>query len=187
LVSERIYEYEIYDPMAFNHKIALEFEFRGQDFSDVVLHYWDFSQNAWLPFPQSNQTLGKDGVLRGMAYATTLRMALLRDNFRDWGEASWYKYKNCDCAASPFYPKGTKLLVTHLYNDKQVVVVVNDFGPERDVFPNRVIDLDFVAFCKIANPGAGVIDVHVQVVPDDFVLDISDSTNEPTQEEQPHD
>ncbi len=176
LIGNRVYEYEISDPMAFNHKIALEFTLRGNDFSKAVLHYWDFSQNAWVAFPTENQSVDAEGVLHGFAYATTLRLAVLNQVSVNWGEASWYKYKNCDCAASPFYPKGTQLLVTHLYNNKQVVVTVNDFGPERDVHPSRVIDLDYVAFKKIANTGAGVIDVHVELYKPELSEELLDDT-----------
>jgi rare lipoprotein A (peptidoglycan hydrolase) len=41
---------------------------------------------------------------------------------------------------------------------------VNDWGPDRSVHPDRVIDLDSVAFKKLASLGAGVIDVRVQLL-----------------------
>ncbi|MBU2566041.1 septal ring lytic transglycosylase RlpA family protein [Patescibacteria group bacterium] len=81
------------------------------------------------------------------------------------GDASWYAYKNCDCAASPDFPKGSYVKVTCLNDEtKSVTVRINDFGPERDIFPNRVIDLDKVAFAKLASPGAGIIQVKVEPV-----------------------
>jgi hypothetical protein len=81
------------------------------------------------------------------------------------GYASWYAYKNCDCAASPDFPKGSYVKVTRT-NDptKSVVVRINDFGPERDIHPDRVIDLDKVAFQKIAPLGAGLTHVTVEPV-----------------------
>ncbi len=81
------------------------------------------------------------------------------------GYASWYAYKNCDCAASPDFPKGNYVKVTRT-NDptKSVVVRINDFGPERDIHPDRVIDLDKVAFQKIAPLGAGLTHVTVEPV-----------------------
>lgn len=78
------------------------------------------------------------------------------------GQASWYKYKNCDCTASPDYPKGTLLKVTNLGNNKSIIVKINDYGPDRSIFPKRVVDLDVSAFKKIANKRAGVIDVKVE-------------------------
>jgi hypothetical protein len=82
------------------------------------------------------------------------------------GHATWYGYKGCLCAASPDVPKGTRMVVSRLDNPKKFVVVkINDWGPERDQFPDRVIDLDKVAFKKIANLRSGVVDVKVEVIP----------------------
>jgi len=79
------------------------------------------------------------------------------------GTASWYKYKHCNCAASPDFPKGTKLLVRRADDPtKSVVITVNDYGPDRRLFPNRVIDLDKVAFAAIGNPRGGVMQVTVE-------------------------
>jgi len=85
------------------------------------------------------------------------------------GDASWYAYKHCLCAASPDFSKGTYVRVT-LADDaaKSVVVRINDWGPERDKFPKRAIDLDKVAFAKLASVGAGLIQVKVEpLAPDD--------------------
>ncbi len=81
------------------------------------------------------------------------------------GTASWYKYKRCNCAASPDFPKGTKLLVRRVDKpEKSIIVRVNDFGPERDKFPDRAIDLDAVAFKALASLRAGVIEVTVEPI-----------------------
>ncbi len=80
------------------------------------------------------------------------------------GQASWYKYKNGLFAASPDYPKGSVLRVKNLDNGKSVEVVVNDYGPERNIHPDRVIDLDYVAFTKIASAGVGLVPVSVQPI-----------------------
>ncbi len=81
------------------------------------------------------------------------------------GYASWYAYKNCDCAASPDFPKGSYVKVTRV-NDptKSVIVCINDYGPNRDIHPDRVIDLDKIAFQKIAPLGAGLTQVIVEPV-----------------------
>lgn len=81
------------------------------------------------------------------------------------GLASWYKYKGCLCAASPDVPKGTKLKVTRQDDPtKSVIVTVNDYGPDRTKHPERVIDLDKVAFSKIGNTRGGVLSVIVEKV-----------------------
>lgn len=87
---------------------------------------------------------------------------------RSIGQATWYAYKGGNYAASPDYPKGTKLKVTNTDNNKSVVVTVNDYGPDRRLYPQRAIDLDKVAFAKIASLSAGVINVKVEPV---FVAD----------------
>jgi hypothetical protein len=81
------------------------------------------------------------------------------------GMASWYRYKNCLCAASPDVPKGTRLKVSRQDDPSRfVIVTVNDYGPDRRIHPERVIDLDYVAFAKIANPRGGVLAVNVEKV-----------------------
>ena len=80
------------------------------------------------------------------------------------GTASWYKYKNGLFTASPDFAKGTVLRVYNLDNGKSVDVTVNDYGPERDKHPDRVVDLDYVAFSKIASPGAGLIPVKIETL-----------------------
>lgn len=77
------------------------------------------------------------------------------------GVASWYAYKDCDCAANPWLPKGSYVKVTNRANGKSVVVRINDRGP---FVPGRIIDLDVTAFKKIASKGAGVIDVIMEEV-----------------------
>lgn len=79
------------------------------------------------------------------------------------GMASWYRYKSCRCAASPDFPKGTALLVSRADDPtRSTVIKVNDFGPERDLFPDRAIDLDYEAFKEIGNPRGGTLAVTVE-------------------------
>lgn len=65
-------------------------------------------------------------------------------------------------AAHRTLPFGTKVRVTNVANNKSVVVKINDRGPFID---GRVIDLSRSAFDKIADLGAGVIEVTTEVVP----------------------
>lgn len=78
------------------------------------------------------------------------------------GLASWYAWTGTLACASRDYPKGTYLKVSNPANGKSVVVVVNDYGPQE--WTGRIIDLDKVAFGKLASVGAGVIDVKVQEI-----------------------
>jgi len=85
------------------------------------------------------------------------------------GDASWYAYKNCFCAASPDFPKGSYVKVINQNKpEKEIVVRINDYGPERDIFPNRVIDLDKIAFQELASLSQGVVQVKVEPVSDEY-------------------
>jgi rare lipoprotein A (peptidoglycan hydrolase) len=80
------------------------------------------------------------------------------------GIASWYCPKWCEklAAAHSKYSKGTTLKVTNLENKKSVIIIVNDFGPNKLIHPRRIIDLTKTAFQKIANPGQGTVRVMVE-------------------------
>ena len=77
------------------------------------------------------------------------------------GAASWYAWTGTMAAANPWLPKGSYVKVTNVDNGKSVIVVINDRGP---FVPGRNIDLDKVAFAKIAPVGAGVISVKMEEV-----------------------
>jgi hypothetical protein len=77
------------------------------------------------------------------------------------GAASWYAWTGTMAAANPWLPKGSYVRVTNLENSKSVIVVINDRGP---FVPGRIIDLDRVAFEKIASVGAGVINVKMEEI-----------------------
>lgn len=77
------------------------------------------------------------------------------------GAASWYAWTGTMAAANPWLPKGSYVKVTNLANGKSVIVVINDRGP---FVPGRIIDLDKVAFAKIASVGAGVINVKMEEI-----------------------
>jgi len=64
------------------------------------------------------------------------------------------------CASLQF-PKGTWLRVTNRANGKQIIVQVNDSGPYSE---DKIIDLDKVAFQKIADLGQGVTEVKVEEI-----------------------
>lgn len=77
------------------------------------------------------------------------------------GGASWYAWTGTMAAANPWLPKGSYVKVTNLENGKSVIVVINDRGP---FVPGRIVDLDKVAFAKIASIGAGVINVKMEEI-----------------------
>lgn len=77
------------------------------------------------------------------------------------GQATWYSYQGGLYAASLSIPRGGYAKVTNTANGKSVIVQINDSGPYG---AGRIIDLDKVAFAKIASLGAGVIGVKVEEV-----------------------
>ena len=97
--------------------------------------------------------------------------------FTDTVKASWYgggeklneytalgeKFNpNQLTCASWDYPFGTVLRITNLGNDRSVVVVVNDRGPNKRL--NRAIDLTREAFSRIADLDEGIIQVEIEVI-----------------------
>ncbi|NTW13657.1 MAG: DUF348 domain-containing protein [Candidatus Moranbacteria bacterium] len=77
------------------------------------------------------------------------------------GMGTWYSYTGKLAAASLSLPLGSYARVTNTATGKSVIVVINDRGPYGK---GRIIDLDKVAFEKIASIGAGVIEVKVEPV-----------------------
>lgn len=77
------------------------------------------------------------------------------------GAASWYAFTGTLSAANPWLPIGSYVRVTNVENGKSVIVRINDRGP---FVPGRIIDLDKVAFQKIASIGAGVIGVTMEEI-----------------------
>ena len=77
------------------------------------------------------------------------------------GQATWYAYQGGLYAANPWLPLGSFVKVTNRANGKSVIVEINDRGPFGE---GRIIDLDKVAFSRIANLGEGVIDIKMQEI-----------------------
>ncbi|MFH1620649.1 MAG: RlpA-like double-psi beta-barrel domain-containing protein [Patescibacteria group bacterium] len=144
----------------------------------VKVSYAGISNNPWkesVIYKQDGENWKEavDGRVYGHARA---RSAQKPSSYMREGDASWYKYKNCRCAASVDFPKGTHVLVRRLDKpEKFTVVRINDYGPERDKFPERAIDLDAVAFAELASLRAGVIEVSVEpLTPDDPLYAMAD-------------
>lgn len=82
--------------------------------------------------------------------------------------ASWYDYQLNDIrwsedhrtAASREFERGTLVEVTNVANGKTVEVLINDYGPEYAVHPDRELDLSSFAFLQIAELQEGLIEVE---------------------------
>jgi len=78
------------------------------------------------------------------------------------GTASWYRYGDKLTTASTQFPRGTKIRVMAVNSDKVVDVVVNDYGPES--WTGVCLDLNSIAFAKLAPLGAGKIHIKYFVI-----------------------
>ncbi|MBN2585568.1 RlpA-like double-psi beta-barrel domain-containing protein [Patescibacteria group bacterium] len=78
------------------------------------------------------------------------------------GTATWYRFGNKLTAASTQFPKGTRLRVTADATGKYVDVEINDYGPTAETGVS--LDLNSVAFTKLAPLGAGRINIHYFVI-----------------------
>jgi uncharacterized protein YabE (DUF348 family) len=103
---------------------------------------------------EKNKT--KDPTTEIVTQGTYMKLAKART-----GQGTWYAFKGGSFAASTTLPRGAYAKVTNTENGKSVVVQINDYGPQGK---GRIIDLDKVAFQKIADLGAGVIGAKVEQI-----------------------
>lgn len=138
------------------------------------IYFFDSNLNLWRELPSRDNF--KEGYVEATIHFSFSRLAILYNDKIDLeGEASWYSFRGGNFAASPDFPRGSRIRVHNLDNSKFVDVVINDYGPDRNIYPNRIIDLDRVAFNQIALPGAGLINIrleplHIVRASNDFVF-----------------
>ena len=158
------WEFDIADKTAYDGQrpIVVQMVFPSVDHY-VGVYFWNGT--AWQALPSKVVKDGEQYLVRAFFHLPYARFLVLGNNdIMTAGMASWYRYKDCDCAASPDYPKGSMLRVTRLDSGVFVDVTVNDFGPDRLVHPERVIDLDKVAFKKLGMTSEGVMLVNVSLI-----------------------
>ncbi len=165
-----IYQFEFRNKTAYdNHKpFYIQFSYDKKSSNYKRVFFYDKNYSTWRELPTRDYP--EEKFVRSLIHLPYARIVVLEsDEAMTSGRASWYAYKGGNFAASPDFPKGSRLRVYNQANLKYVDVVVNDYGPDRSIFPDRAIDLDKVAFSKIASVGAGVIDVNIEplyIVPD---------------------
>lgn len=165
------YQFEFKNKEAYdNHTpFYIQLSYEAENNNDLKkVFFFDRNFNGWRPLPTKDYP--EDNFVRSLIHLPFARIAVFSyPNVLASGKASWYAYKGGDFAASPDFPKGSIIRVINTDNDKFVDVTINDWGPERDKFPDRVIDLDKLAFAKIASLGAGIINVKIE--PQKIILD----------------
>jgi len=165
-----IYQFEFRNKAAYdNHKpFYIQFSYDKKSHNYKRVFFYDKNYSTWRELP--TRDFPEEGFVRSLIHLPYARIVVMSSKrAMTYGKASWYAYKHGDFAASPDFPKGSRLRVHNVDNGKYVDITVNDYGPERDLHPDRAIDLDKVAFSKIAGVGAGIINVNIEplyVVPD---------------------
>jgi len=168
-----VYQFDFFDRgKAYNNAkpVQLEIAYEGDNEYYKQIFFYDGTHNLWRPLPSIDDPINH--VVKAYIHLPYARVAILStDEVMTVGKASWYRFKGGLFAASPDFKAGTILKVTNLDNGKTVDVTVNDYGPDRSLFPDRVIDLDAVAFSKIASIRDGIINVKIEpkkiISPDD--------------------
>lgn len=166
----KIYQFEFRNKAAYdNHKpFYIQFAYEKDTTGYKQVFFYDKNYESWRPLPTKDYKGEK--FVRSLIHLPFARIVVLSNpEILTAGQVSWYAYKNGNFAASPDFPKGSKLRVYNIANNKFVDVEINDYGPDRNLHPGRVIDLDKKAFAKIASLRDGVINVKVEplyVAPD---------------------
>jgi serine-type D-Ala-D-Ala endopeptidase (penicillin-binding protein 7) len=155
--------FEFHNKEAYDDHKPFYIQFSYDDYSSNLkqVFFYDSNYDAWRPLPTWD--FPKEKFVRSLIHLPFARIAVFSyPEISSSGEASWYRFKGGNFAASPDFPKGSLLRIHNLDNSKYVDVEINDFGPDRSIFPDRIIDLDYEAFKKIANKGEGLIDISVE-------------------------
>ncbi|MFA4937486.1 MAG: septal ring lytic transglycosylase RlpA family protein [Patescibacteria group bacterium] len=124
------------------------------------LIYYDKRLAEWRKIP-SVHNIEQQSVSAWLPFTYVIIAVVENPEVYD-GIASWYKWKNCDCAAARFWPKQSQLKVTNLSNNKSQIVKVNDYGPEE--WTGRLVDLDSKVFAYLDKLWRGLIYVRVEPV-----------------------
>jgi D-alanyl-D-alanine carboxypeptidase len=142
-------------------RISIKYEESDDNYKQIM--FYDGGQKRWRPLPSVDDPVNK--VVSANIHLPFARVVLMsNDQVMTVGQASWYRFKGGLFAASPDFARGSVLKVTNLANGKSVNVTINDYGPDRKLHPDRVIDLDVVAFSKIASTRDGLIKIKIEPV-----------------------
>lgn len=162
-LASEVYDVNLLDLQVFATGSPLIIKMRPtlNDNTYKQIYYYNPPTKSWKPL--SSIFISGSNRIQSELKMPEARVAIF--SYQDvpaTGSASWYAYKNGLFAASPDYAKGSKLRVFNLENNKFIDVVVNDYGPDRNKHPERIIDLDKVAFKKIAQTWQGTVKVRVE-------------------------
>ncbi|MFH1111718.1 MAG: septal ring lytic transglycosylase RlpA family protein [Patescibacteria group bacterium] len=160
-----IYQYDFkgIDPKQIGKSlIKVELEYYATSYLGRDLVYFDKRLNKWQTVP-SMHNVKQQTVSAWLPFTYSIVAIVENPKVYD-GLASWYKWKDCNCAAARFWPKQTQLKVINLSNNKNQIVKVNDYGPEE--WTGRLIDLDSKVFKYLDKLWRGLIYVRIEPILD---------------------
>lgn len=158
-----IFQFEFLNKGAYKNHKPFYIQFSYDDFNENLkqVFFYDKNYDSWRPLP--TQDFPEEKFVRSLIHLPYARIAVFSyPDILSVGQASWYRYKGGNFTASTDFPAGSVLRVHNLFNNKFVDVTVNDFGPDRKIFPNRILDLDYEAFKKISDGGEGLVNILVE-------------------------
>jgi len=164
-IASDIYQYDFINKESFTAStsinIDIKYNIKTNNYKQIF--FYDNNLKSWRPLPTKD--FPDEMTAKAQTNLSFARVAVFDYPFvLTSGKASWYKYKGGNYAASPDFPIGSRLRVYNLSNNKFVDVAVNDYGPERNLHPDRVVDLDKKAFSQIASLSAGIINVRIEPI-----------------------
>lgn len=141
------------DSLSFLKKVV---KTEGENGEKEIVYQVSYHNGEEVERKKKEEKITKDPVDKVIVQGTQVNLGK-----KHTGQASWYAYTGTMSAANQWLPKGSYVKVTNKANGKSVIVQINDRGPFVE---GRIIDLDKVAFEKIASLGAGVIDVKMEEI-----------------------
>jgi len=146
---------------AFNSQPQIRVKIKDSNYKS--LYYYDWQQLQFVRASTTVDASSTEMVFDLPTGLTEIMFTVMGDRELS-GNASWYvhpKYPGEFIAASTDFPFGAKLKVIAINSGKEVIVTVKDYGPDKTLHPDRVVDLSKEAFSVLAPTGAGVIPVKV--------------------------
>ena len=110
----------------------------------------------------ASSAMANDLTLGDPGWTQTGKASYYSSRLHGRGTASGEPYDETDLtAAHPQLPFGTLIEVTNLYNNRSVVLRINDRGPFID---HRVIDLGHGAASELGLTASGIAQVKLEVL-----------------------
>lgn len=159
----KIYQFEFLNKAAYdNHKpFYIQFSYDEENNYYKQVFFYDKNYGAWRPLPTKDYP--KEKFARSLIHLPFARIAVFYyPDILISGKASWYNYKGGNYGASPDFPADSRLRVFNAENGKFIDIAINDYGPDRNLHPDRAIDLDKAAFAKIAPLAQGTANVIIE-------------------------